>query len=58
MVDKRPPFAVRNLHFCVTTISFTQLIGSLCDVIDTILRGKSMLIEPKEQCFYTERYQK
>lgn len=52
MVDKRPPFAVRNLHFCVTTISFTQLVGSLCDVIDTILRCKSMSIEHLEQCFF------
>lgn len=58
MVGKRSPFLVRNLHFYGKTISFTQLVGSLYDVIDTILRGKSMLIEPQEQCFYTERYQK
>lgn len=51
MVGKRSPFSVINLHFWRKIMSFTQLIGSLCDVIDTKLRGKSMLIEPQEQCF-------
>lgn len=51
MVGKRSTFSVIKLHFWRKIIRFTQLVGSLCDVIGTRLRCKSMLIEPQEQCF-------